>query len=204
MIKIYGSHQSSSRRCYWCLEEAGVKYEAVPVNFREKEHKSEAFLKVNPNGKVPALTDGDLVVWESMGINFYIGDAYKQDLIGHTTKERAPIRQWSFWALSELQPPLVDALIQLKFVPEDKRDQARIDSAIEKTKPLLKTLEEALSKASYLVSNRFTLADLNVASVVEINKMIDNDISEYPSVMSWLETCHSRPAYKKLIEMDNN
>lgn len=203
MIEIYGSAKTSARRCYWCLEEVGVKYKPVPVDLRAKEHKSEKYLKLNPNGKVPTLVDGDLVLWESMAINFYLCDAYKQDLIGHTTKERAPIRQWSFWAMSELQPSLIAALIELKFKPEAQRDLAKVDAAKEKTKPLLKILDEALKGKGYLVARRFTLADLNAASVVEINQMIENDIGDFSNVTKWLSTLQERPAYQRLKAMDS-
>ena len=64
MISIYGSPKSSSGRCFWALEEVGQAYEAKSINFKENEHKSEEFLKINPNGKVPALIDGDYTVWE--------------------------------------------------------------------------------------------------------------------------------------------
>ena len=66
---------SSSGRCFWCLEEVQADYEAKAINFKDKEHKSEAFLKINPNGKVPALTDGDFSIWESTAINYYLADA---------------------------------------------------------------------------------------------------------------------------------
>jgi glutathione S-transferase len=198
MLEIYGSPKSSARRCYWCLEEAGVKYRAHAVDFRAKEHKSPQYLKMNPNGKVPTLVDGDLVLWESMAINFYIGDAYKQDLIGHTTRERAPIRQWSFWAISELQPALIEAFIELEFVPVEKRDADKITKALEKTRPRLELLESIFENTNYLVANRFTLADLNVASVVEINQHINNDLSGFSRLSRWLATVQERPAYQRL------
>ena len=202
MVKIYGSHLSSGRRCFWCLEEAGVKYEKVSIDMRKNEHKSPEFLKINPNGKVPALVDGELVLWESMAINFYIGDAYKQDLIGQTSRERAPVRQWSLWALADLQPLLIAAFIQLKFVPEERRDMKLVEKSIEKTVPLLQALDNAFTKNDYLVGNRFTLADLNVASVVEVNQAIDRDLSEFPKVERWLATVQERPAYLRLQAMD--
>ena len=202
MIKIFGSHKSSARRCFWCLEEAELKYEAVSVDMREREHKSPEYLKINPNGKVPALVDGDVRLFESMAINFYIGDAYKQSLIGSTSRERAPIRQWSFWSLAELQPPLIEAFIQLVFVPEDKRDMDKVSKALEKAKVHLATLNSHLESTSYLVSNRFTLADLNTASVVEINQNINNDLGEFPHVEKWLKAVQERPAYQRLLAMD--
>ena len=72
MISIYGSPRSSAGRCVWAAEEAGVAYEVKAVDMRNQEHKSAEFLKLNPNGKVPAMKDGDISLFESMAINFYI------------------------------------------------------------------------------------------------------------------------------------
>ena len=58
MITLYGSARTSAGRCLWCLEETGVAYENKNVDMRSKEHKSDAYLKINPNGKVPAMVDG--------------------------------------------------------------------------------------------------------------------------------------------------
>ncbi len=86
MITIYGSPRSSSGRCFWCLEEVGETYNAKPLNFKEKEHKSPAYLKINPNGKAPTLTDDDFVIWESIAINFYLAETYKPELLGLDNK----------------------------------------------------------------------------------------------------------------------
>lgn len=65
MIKLYGSPKSSAGRCVWTLEEIGVPYELIGVNMQAKEHKSPEFLAINPNGKIPAMVDGDLTLFES-------------------------------------------------------------------------------------------------------------------------------------------
>jgi glutathione S-transferase len=167
---------------------------------KNREHKGPEYLSLNPNGKVPTLVDGNLTLFESMAINFYLGDHYKQDLIGPTVQERAPIRQWSFWAITEVQPSILDIFIQRFFVPEDKRDQQKIEKGLESANAKLKILEKFLEGKNYLVANRFTLADLNTASVIEILQTLNFDFTPYPNVSKWLETLQERPAYKKLQE----
>lgn len=71
MIKIYGSPWSSARRVYWAMEECGATYERQPLDMRAKEHRSAAYLEINPCGKVPCIVEGDFVLWESMAINWY-------------------------------------------------------------------------------------------------------------------------------------
>ena len=197
MITIYGSPRSSSGRCFWCLEEVGVPYQAKAINFQAKEHKSEAYLAINPSGKVPALIDGDVTLTESMAINFYLAEAYKPELLGQTAALKALALQWSFWAISELQPPLINIFIQKVFVPEDKRDAAAIEENMQKLPALLQVLDAALAKNNYLAGSDFSLADLNTASVASICMAVGASMSDYPNILKWLDVLNQRPAFKK-------
>jgi glutathione S-transferase len=197
MITLYGSPKSSAGRCYWTLEEAGVPYELKEVDMKNKEHKSPEFLKINPMGKIPALVDGDVTLFESMAINFYIADTYKKELLGSTNGERGLVHQWSFWATSELQGPIIDIFIQKVFVPEDKRDNNIIENSLKKLPNLLTVLDSALSGKKYLVGEQFTVADINTASVVSICPMIGVDLSPYSNLTEWLGAISDRPAYQK-------
>ncbi|MBY0414068.1 MAG: glutathione S-transferase family protein [Bdellovibrionales bacterium] len=197
MITIYGQARSSAGRCLWCLEEAGVSYENKMVDMKTKEHKSEAFLKINPNGKVPALQDGSVTLFESMAINFYIADKYKPELLGVTSEERALAYQWSFWASAELQDPIINVFIQKVFMPEEKRSQAVIDENMEKLPVLFTTLDNALAGKTYLNGKTFSLADLNTASVASIAPHIGIDMSSYKNIDLWMKAISDRPAFQR-------
>lgn len=201
MITIYGSPMSSAGRCFWCLEEANVEYETKAISFKDKEHKSEEFLKINPNGKVPALVDGDFTIWESMAINFYLADTYCPSLLGSDTKQRGLVHQWSIWSIADLQVPIIDAFIQLNFVPEDRRNQELIDKSLGKLPAMLTTLNNSLSTNKFLVGSEFTLADLNVASVVGVCDHIQYDLSEYKNISQWRSAISDRPGFQKYLKL---
>lgn len=201
MIAIYGSPRSSSGRCFWALEEMGLDYEAKAVNFKEKEHKSEAYLKLNPNGKVPVLTDGDYTIWESMAINMYLAEAYKPEFLGMNPKEKGLVYQWSIWSIAELQNPLIEIFIQMVFVPEERRSQEVIDKAKEKLPGYLTTLDSSLAKSKFLVGEEFTLADLNTASVVSLCEHVKFDLNPYKNITTWMSAIVERPAYQKYMEL---
>jgi glutathione S-transferase len=203
MIKIYGSPRSSAGRCLWCLEEAGVPYEAINLDMKTKEHKSAEFLKINPNGKVPALIDGNITLFESMAINFYIADKYKPELLGKTVEERALSYQWSFWASSELQDPIIQVFIQKVFVPEDKRSQTVIDENMAKLPGLFTVLENALNGKTYLNETSFSLADLNTHTVVSIAPHLGIDLSQYKNINAWMKAVTDRPAFQKYSKLRN-
>lgn len=201
MLTIYGSPKSSAGRCFWTLEEVGLEYSTKSIDFQAKEHKSPEYLKINPNGKVPALTDGDFTIWESMAINMYLCDQYKPELLGANAKERGMAYQWSHWALMDLQSPIIEVFIQLVFVPEPRRDQTKIDQALAKLPALLTTLDNALESNKYLAGDNFTIADLNTASVVHICEAINYDLTEYKRVNSWLGAINDRAAFKRFQEL---
>ncbi|MGZ3770900.1 MAG: glutathione S-transferase family protein [Bdellovibrio sp.] len=201
MIKIYGSPRSSAGRCYWMLEELGLPYETVHLDMKNKEHKSEWYTKLNPNGKVPALVDGDFVIWESMAITNYLAKKHNSPLAAKTPEEDGQIMQWSLWSLVDLQEPAVAWLIQEFFVPADKRNTHVIEEAKTKAARYLKVLEECLEGKNYLISERFTVADLNVASVVNVLMELKYDLSGYKNIQQWMKACTDRPAFHKFSSL---
>ncbi len=202
MIKVYGSPHSSAGRCFWMLEEAGLKYERQPLDMKNGEHKLPEFLKLNPNGKVPCLIDGDFIIWESMAINSYLAEKYKPELIPSTAESRAHMQQWSYWAALEMQPPLIDIFIQKVFVPEDKRNHQVIEKATQVVPLKLEILNNHLKKSKYVVGDQFSLADINVGSVANLANAIEFDLKPYGEIMRWLQFLKERSAYKKATQLE--
>ncbi len=162
-----------------------------------KEHKKEAYLKINPNGKVPALVDGDITLFESCAINNYLAETYKKELLGKTAKERALATQWSYWILTELQDPIIDIYIQKFFVPDEHRNQKVIDENVAKLPGLFTILNNHLATNKYLAGNEFTVADVNVGSIVSLASNIGIDVKVYSNVLNWIMTITERPGFRK-------
>lgn len=203
MIKIYGSPKSSAGRVYWMLEELGLSYERVPLNMSLREQKSSEFLKLNPNGKVPCLIDGDFVIWESMAITQYLVSKYQPQspLLGSTAEEIGLIAQWSYWSILELQKHAVEWLIQVMFTPHERRDPSVIEKAQSALPPLVSILERALANKRFLLGERFTIADLHVASVINVILGLGFDTSTYPQVHQWIKACQDRPACHRVASL---
>lgn len=201
MLQIFGSPKTSARRCFWALEELGLPYERKALGLARTECRDRAYLRVNSNGAMPALVDGEFVIWESMAINSYLCEKYGRSLLGQSAEENGSIQQWSFWAISELQKPLMDMLMQMHFVPEGNRDRALCERAQRAAAPMLSVLDEALASKPYLVGGRFTLADLNAASVTAMNLTCGNDLGAFPHLQHWLSACTDRPAFQKTAAM---
>lgn len=195
-MKLYGATQSRAQRCLWMLEELGIDYDHEKTSFAT-DAKSAEYLKLNPNGKVPTLVDGDLVLFESLAINLYLARKYDGGLLPKSLEDQARALQWSIWAMTEVEPPLMDVLMNTRILPEDQRDPARARAGIEALAKPLGVLNGVLQGRAYLLGDAFTVADLNVAAVASLVTLLGVDLSGTPEAARWLRTCTSRPACEK-------
>ena len=195
-VKIYGIPGSRADRSLWAIEETGIEYEHIKTNFGE-ESKANEYLEINPNGRIPALVDGDLKLFESMAINLYLTKHYAGDLYPTNPNDEAKANQWSVWAISEIAPLQMQIVIQKFFVPKDKQDQGVIDQASKSLIRPLKVLDEALRENEYLLGQSFSVADLNVAGVLLLLKAVKFDFDAFQNASAWLAKCHARPALER-------
>jgi glutathione S-transferase len=191
--RLYGISGSRALRAIWGIEETGIEYEHVPQHFRDAKSSAE-YLRINPNGRIPALQDGDLVLFESMAINLYLAKTYGGDLYPRDVAGEAKAWQWSVWGISEIEPLQMQIVIQKLFVPADKRDQSVIDNAAKGLERPFRVLDAELAKYPYLLGDRFTVADLNVAAVMLLLDMVQLDYSHHPNIKRWAAACYARPA----------
>lgn len=194
-IKIYGPVASRAARALWIAHELGIPFEHVPMEM--KDLKQPDYLKVNPNGKVPALVDGDFKLFESMAINLYLAKRFNKDGLWPDSPEaQALCYQWSFWGMTEIEKPLLTILIDMFMTAPDKRKPEAVADA-QKTLPKpFAVLNAALETQEYLLGSSFTVADLNLASICSWAKPIKYDFKPFPKAAAWLDRCLSRPAYK--------
>jgi glutathione S-transferase len=196
-FKIYGIPLSRAFRPLWCANELGVRYENVPIHFAGGQTKTPEFLAINPNGKLPAIENDGFNLSESMAINFYLAKKFGGDLIPGGIEGEARVLQWSFWAVYELEKQLLATWLNRSLLPEEKRNAAAADEAEKQIQRPLKVLESALKNTGYLIGNKFTLADLNVAAVMSWARSGKVDITAYPNTEKWLDACLDREAAKK-------
>ena len=197
MAKLYGTSRSRSARSLWALEELGVSYEHLPLTTADT--KSADHLQRNPNGHIPVLEDDGAVVWESMAINLYLADKYGKDSLWPVdAAARADVYKWSFWAMTEVEPHLLNILRHRALLPTEQRDEKVAQAAVDALKGPMKTLDSALEGKEYLLGRNFTIADLNVASVLSWAPMMRLDLSATPRAEAWLQKCLGREANKKV------
>ena len=200
-LKIFGIPGSRAARVLWCANELGLEYENVAINFADQTSKTSEYLKINPMGKVPAIEDSGFQLTESLAINCYLAQKYDaaHKLWPGTTEGAAKVLQWTLWVATECERPFVTVLRHRAFFPPERRDPRLADEAEAELQRPFKVLNEALAETGNLIGASFTLADLNVASVlawaVSHGKI---NLAPFPHFATWHAACLDRPAYRKV------
>jgi len=209
-LKIYGVGASRAMRPLWAALELGIPFEHIATHYAEGGTRTPEFLAINPNGHIPALvderTEGTVTVWESMACTLYIVSQYgtaDQDGIAPTNAtEEAEALRWSFWTVTEIEKDALTVLMHRMAMPEDRRKPELAEHAEKALLGPLAVLEQHLQRQqahgqAYIAAQRFTVADLCVASVVSWVRPAPDVLSKFPAVDAWLTACIDRPAYKQ-------
>ncbi|PZU92831.1 MAG: glutathione S-transferase [Pseudanabaena sp.] len=180
MIKLYGGARSRASIVQWYLEELQIPYEFQLLDMKIGEHLQPEFLKINPFGKVPAIDDDGLTIWESGAILLYLAEKYD-----HLTdlSEKAIASQWVLFANSTLATGLFVAESRAKESPR-----------------LLAGLNKLLEDRTYIAGDRLTVSDIAVGTILGYAvMMLQMSYADYPAIDSYIKRTSDRPAYKKAI-----
>jgi glutathione S-transferase len=199
-LKIYGNMHSSAFRCVWAAEELELKYELVHVS-TDTCGENDLLFSLNPNRKIPAIDDDGFVLWESMAINHYLARKTGGTLAPANGAEDAKMQMWSFWVSGECLADCFAVLSHVALLQTADRSEVALQASTKRLAGPLKVLETHLESNRFLVGGRFTISDLNVASVLGWLAAARSDLSEYPRLSDWLHQASSRPAAKKCAAM---
>jgi glutathione S-transferase len=199
-LRIYGVARTRAFRALWVAEELGLAYEHVPVEIDEARARESEFLKLNPNGRLPLIADGDFVLSESLAITLYLAKKYAHGaLYPARFEDEARAWQWSFWAVTEVDRGVNIWSLHAIRLPPAERNAALRNEALTMLAAPFKVLDTAVSRDAYLLGPDFTVADLNVAAV--ISRAVDMDLSPWPHLKNWLMRCLKRPAARKALAL---
>jgi len=199
MLTLYHSPQSRSIRPRWLLEELGVPFEVKLVSLTDNDQKKPEYLKLNPNGAVPTLVDGDLVLWESAAICQYLADKYPEKRLAPPveTPERGKYYQWIQYAMSGIEPPAVTIFMHTMRLPEAERVPALVDAAKTQLGGVIKIVDDALAGREWMLGSQFTAADVMVGSTLVWCQMMGIVGDRYANVPGYLARCGARPALQR-------
>jgi glutathione S-transferase len=178
----------------------GVSFEKSHVDYFTGGQKAPEYLKINPNGSLPALVDGDFKLWESNAILQYAADKngatayYPSD-----PKVRADINRWLLWEAAHWFPSCYVYLVEnvVKPLLKAEPDQAVIDKEAPNWHRLANILDERLSNQRWLCGDQVTLADIAVAAPMHLHSYQKLPLNDHPNLRRWMiEGVEQLPCWK--------
>ena len=172
MMRLWGRKSSINvQKVLWCLVELGLKegidFERIDAGLQFGKVRTPEFLKLNPNGLVPTLQDGDVVLWESNTIMRYLARQHDQaKRFAADVKTQYESEKWMDWQLGTMWPALRIAFLGLTRTPEAERNYEAILKGYQETNRLLGLLDQTLTKQNYCSGNQFQLGDIVLALCV--------------------------------------
>jgi glutathione S-transferase len=197
-LVLYTNPRSRGRMARWMLEEVGQHYRTEVLDFGTTM-KAPAYLAINPMGKVPALRHGDAVVTEVAAICAYLADAFPQAGLAPPPGDRlrAPYYRWLFFAAGPVEAAVSNKALGFAVPPE--REGMMGYGSLER---VMKVLEDAVSRADYLVGGRFSAADVYIGSQIGFGLMFGT-IEKRPAFQQYWQRLSARPAYTRARELDD-
>lgn len=203
MIKLYGSGKSRSFRALWALEEAGLDYDYVSVKFGSTEENgtaSEAYKKLNLEGKVPTLMNDDLVLIESGAIVNYIAalSANTQLMPTDDTKSRAKYDEANYYILTELEQGLWTNGKHRFALPEEHRVAEALSTATFEFNKAVTTLNHWFDGNGYILGEQFTMSDVLLAHTLFWAESFEFDVPK--NLLAYKNRMFEREACKRALK----
>ena len=197
-LVLYTNPMSRGRIARWMLEEVGVPYRTVMLDYATTMHAPE-YLAVNPMGKVPAITHGDAVVTETAAICAYLADAFPAAGLAPApaSRDRAAYYRWLFFAAGPIEAAIVDRALGV-VIPAEKEAMVgyrNLGAAID-------GLETALANGTYILGERFSAVDVYVGAQIGWGMMFGS-IDRRPTFVAYSERLNARAAAVRARGLDD-
>jgi glutathione S-transferase len=201
MLKVWGRKTSSNvQKVMWAIGELKLAHERVDIGGPFGGNKEAAYLAMNPNGLVPTLEDGDLILWESNTIVRYLAGLHGAGtLVPADPKTRARASQWMDWQISVLGPAIGPAFWGLIRTPPEKRDGAAIDASRTKTIEAMTILDAALGKRPFVAGDTFSIGDIPVGIMAYRYWQLVPQRPETPNLRRWYGEIEKRAAFQEHV-----
>ena len=213
MIRLWGRKSSINvQKVLWCLAELGLEegkdFERIDAGLHFGKNRTPEFLALNPNGLVPTLQDGDLVLWESNTILRYLVRQYdKSKRFPTEITSQYQSEKWMDWQLGTMWPSLRIAFLGLTRTPENERNYEVIRKAYQDTNALLALLDQQLANQRYCSGNSFNIGDIPLALCVSRWILLNETFPEQTgarlslqNVEAWMQRIEAETQYSIVAE----
>jgi glutathione S-transferase len=185
------------QKVIWLLEELGLPYRREDYGRQFNNTQDEAYLRLNPNGKVPTLVDGEVVIWESNSILRYLAGKAGNRLYAADPAGRSRIERWMDWQLAVLDQPYLAVFREARNPPEQRG--AQFPESVKALGQALGILERGMDGAKWVAGDELTLADIALGPAVHRCFGFGVELPALSSVRRWHDQVAKRPAFEKAI-----
>ena len=201
MIKIWGRNTSVNvQKVMWAVGELNLPHERVDIGGPFGRNKEPAYLAINPNGLVPTLEDGDLIIWESNTIVRYLAGRHGAGSLEPTDLgTRARASQWMDWQLTVVAPAIFGAFWGLIRTPPEKRDHAAIEAGKVKCIAVMKILDAQLAQTPFVAGDTLSMGDIPVALMAYRFRRLVPERPPLENLERWFTQIEQRPAFKQHV-----
>jgi GST-like protein len=203
MIELYTAGTPNGWKVSIALEELGMPYTTHAVNIMTGEQKQPEFLRLNPNGRIPAIVDTDddnLAIFESGAILIHLAEKAGR-LIGHDRASRSRVLQWLMFQMSGIGPMMGQANVFFRYFPE--KIQPAIDRYQGEVRRLFGVLDGQLAQHEYL-AGEYSIADIANWSWVRIHDWGGVGVDGFDHLQRWLAAIEARPAVQRGVRVPNS
>ncbi|MEM9350604.1 MAG: glutathione S-transferase family protein [Pseudomonadota bacterium] len=202
MLKLYFTHKTRSGRVVWLLEELGLKYDLVKLEFSKEGLKSPEHRKRHPLGRVPVLEDGDVMIYESGAIIDYILERHAPGTLKPAVDapEFPYYLQWFHYVEGMIMPPINEIVVQTVLLPPERRSEDALNKALKLLSKALLPVEQALEGKDYIVGD-FTGADLMMGHACFMANLSVPFGDETPNLRAYVDRISARPAFDYAIKL---
>ena len=201
----YGRCSGNSARSAFALAETGASFTPHLLDTRASENRENAYLAVNPMGKIPAFADGSLTLWESNAINWYLAEKFPDArLLPRSVEGRARVQRWLFFQNGHVTPACISVFRAINQrvkefwrLPEDPQAFAAGQKELRRYFPVL---DQGLANRDWF-EGEFSLADIAYTPHLALVADGGYDFSPYPCLAAWLERVRNRAAWRKAEQL---
>ncbi|MEL7027723.1 MAG: glutathione S-transferase N-terminal domain-containing protein [Pseudomonadota bacterium] len=196
MIDLYTASTPNGWKASICLEELGLPYNTTHIDLAQNEQKQDWYLKINPNGRIPAIIDrenNNFGVFESGAILIYLAEKAGR-LLSTNGEKRSLALQWLMFQMGGVGPMQGQALVFIRNVPE--KMPYVIDRYVNETKRLYRVLDLRLSTEEFL-AGEYSIADIALWPWIYCAEWTGIDLQETPNLLRWFDALSSRPAVRR-------
>jgi glutathione S-transferase len=201
VLRIWGrSNSINVQKVLWCCEELDIRYQRVDVGGHFGGNKEPEYLRLNPNGLVPTISDGGFVLWESNVIVRYLAAKHGMGtLCPEDLAKRADADRWMDWQMGTLWANFRPVFVGLVRTPPEERDRDYIATAISKTAENLAMLDAHLAARDYVTGPAFTMADIPLGVTAYRWFNLEIDRLPMPYLEAWYERLCARSPYRATV-----